>query len=271
MTEQIITHARISCGAPMAFGAVHGGRRPGLDLHRTSSNGTPSVSAGMSKERRPLRRRCKPISMVACRDVWLDRVPARLGSKEPWDAIRLPSICRTTSPTRFSSSASSRPTPSSPSPRPTASPMRFNRTLKEQIIHGSQVYRNFAELRAYRRASRLRRTLQCPVDREKNDYLSPESSSSGVARRDLNQSPPSKRQTCVQGTGCEYTGSPIFDFERPETVYGNIWGSGSGKGCTRETCNAIVNSEFTFVYILSSQNMPNFILVPVVFLRGYWE
>ena len=59
-------------------------------------------------------------------------------------------------PTRCSSSASSRPTPSSPSPRPTASPSRFNRTLKEQIIHG-RIYRNIAEPG---RRPRLRRTLK---------------------------------------------------------------------------------------------------------------
>ena len=47
--------------------------------------------------------------------------PARLGGW-PCGWITAPSICRTTSPTRSSSGASSRPTPSSPSPRPTASP-----------------------------------------------------------------------------------------------------------------------------------------------------
>ena len=55
-------------------------------------------------------------------------------------------ICRTTSPTRSSSGASSRPTPSSPSPSANGVAERFNRTLKEQIIHG-RIYRNIAELR----------------------------------------------------------------------------------------------------------------------------
>ena len=41
---------------------------------------------------------------------------------------------------------------------------RFNRTLKEQIIHG-RIYRNIAELRDAVRD--CRRTLQCPVDRRK--------------------------------------------------------------------------------------------------------
>ena len=48
---------------------------------------------------------------------------------------------------------------------------------------------------------RLRRTLQCPVDRRKERLPEPRSSSSGVARRDLNQAR-RVRQTCVQGTGC---------------------------------------------------------------------
>ena len=63
---------------------------------------------------------------------------------------------------------------------------RFNRTLKEQIIHG-RIYRNIAELPGCR--PRLRRTLQCPVDRRKERLPEPRSSSSGVARRDLNQGP----------------------------------------------------------------------------------
>ena len=57
---------------------------------------------------------------------------------------------------------------------------RFNRTLKEQIIHG-RIYR------AAGRRPRLRRTLQCPVDRRKERLPEPRSSSSGVARRDLNR------------------------------------------------------------------------------------
>ena len=66
---------------------------------------------------------------------------------------------------------------------------RFNRTLKEQIIHG-RIYRNIAELRDAVRG----RTLQCPVEKERLPR-----SSSGVARH-LNQAR-RVRQTCVQGTG----------------------------------------------------------------------
>ena len=79
---------------------------------------------------------------------------------------------------------------------------RFNRTLKEQIIHG-RIYRMTSALHrgAAGRRPRLRRTLQCPVDRRKERLPEPRSSSSGVARRDLNQAR-RVRQTCVQGTGC---------------------------------------------------------------------
>ena len=75
---------------------------------------------------------------------------------------------------------------------------RFNRTLKEQIIHG-RIYRNIAELRDAVRDFVELYNAQWIV--EKNGYLSPGSSSSGVARRDLNQAR-RVRQTCVQGTGC---------------------------------------------------------------------
>ena len=71
---------------------------------------------------------------------------------------------------------------------------RFNRTLKEQTIHG-RIYR----IADAGRRPRLRRTLQCPVDRRKERLPEPRSSSSGVARRDLNQAR-RVRQTCVQGT-----------------------------------------------------------------------
>ena len=58
------------------------------------------------------------------------------------------------------------------------------------------------------RRPRLRRTLQCPVDRRKERLPEPRSSSSGVARRDLNQAR-RVRQTCVQGTGCA---TSVFSF-----------------------------------------------------------
>ena len=99
---------------------VHGGRRLGLDLHPPSSIGTPSVSAGMSASAATASPPCSrsPWGLPGC---MARPRPARLGGW-PCGWITAPSICRTTSPTRSSSGASSRPTPSSPSPRPTASP-----------------------------------------------------------------------------------------------------------------------------------------------------
>ena len=130
--------------------------------------------------------------------------PARLGGW-PCGWITAPSICRTTSPTRSSSGASSRPTPSSPSPRPTASP-----TVQSHAEGTDHPWSHLPQHRgAAGRRPRLRRTLQCPVDRRKERLPEPRSSSSGVARRDLNQAR-RVRQTCVQGTGCA-TGSLVLE------------------------------------------------------------
>ena len=79
--------------------------------------------------------------------------------------------------------ASSRPTPSSPSPRPTASP-----TVQSHAEGTDHPWSHLPQHRgAAGRRPRLRRTLQCPVDRRKERLPEPRSSSSGVARRDLNQ------------------------------------------------------------------------------------
>ena len=56
------------------------------------------------------------------------------------------------------------------------------------------------------RRPRLRRTLQCPVDRGEERLPEPRSSSSGVAHRDVTQAR-RMRQTCVQGTGCDTAAS----------------------------------------------------------------
>ena len=64
---------------------------------------------------------------------------------------------------------------------------------------------------AAERRPRLRRTLQCPVDRGEERLPEPRSSSSGVARRDLNQAR-RVRQTCVQGTGCATPGNATRRF-----------------------------------------------------------
>ena len=75
---------------------------------------------------------------------------------------------------------------------------RFNRTLKEQIIHG-RIYRNIAELRDAVRDFVELYNAQWIV--EKNGYLSPAQARQAWHARDLNQAR-CVRQTCVQGTGC---------------------------------------------------------------------
>ena len=87
---------------------------------------------------------------------------------------------------------------------------RFNRTLKEQIIHG-RIYRNIAELRDAVRDFVELYNAQWIV--EKKRLPEPRSSSSGVARRDLNQAR-RVRQTCVQGTGCATVDRGYVDFAR---------------------------------------------------------
>ena len=196
MTVRSSLMPRTSCGAPMAFGCSRW-TTAGAGSSPPSSSGTPSVSAGMSASAATASPPCSrsPWGLPGC---MARPRPARLGGWPCGWITWAPSICRTTSPTRSSSGASSRPTPSSPEPQTSYGVAeRFNRTLKEQIIHG-RIYRNIAELRDAR--PRLRRTLQCPVDRRKERLPEPRSSSSGVARRDLNQAR-RVRQTCVQGTG----------------------------------------------------------------------
>ncbi len=71
------------------------------------------------------------------------------------------------------------------------------------------------------RRPRRRRTLQCPVDRRKERLPEPRSSSSGVARRDLNQAR-RVRQTCVQGTGCAtYFGGRMMQRRSGDTT--ELW------------------------------------------------
>ena len=132
-----------------------------------SSIGTPSASAGMCASEAtaspPFSR--SPWGLRGC----MPRPPPVRRGGWPCGWITAPSICRTTSPTRSSSGASSRPTPSSNSPRPTASPRVFNRTLKER-----------SSMAASTATSRSCGTPSAGVEQynaqwivEKNGYLSP--------------------------------------------------------------------------------------------------
>ena len=75
---------------------------------------------------------------------------------------------------------------------------RFNRTLKEQIIHG-RIYRNIAELRDAVRDFVELYNAQWIV--EKNGYLSP-AQARQAWHAAISIRPRRVRQTCVQGTGC---------------------------------------------------------------------
>ena len=140
--------------------------------------------------RRPLRRPAADLH-GACRAVWLDR--GRRGSGAGLaDGSRLPVSVETHD--HQPDQVLGHPWPSyafvAEPQIQQAFAERFNRTLKEQIIHG-RIYRNIAELRDAVRDFVELYNAQWIV--EKNGYLSPASSSSGVARRDLNQA----RRSCI--------------------------------------------------------------------------
>ena len=126
----------------------------------------------------------QPISMGLARLYASTSAGAAGGWPCGW--ITAPSICRTTSPTRSSSGASSRPTPSSNSPRPTAS-CREVQSHAQGTDHpcASTQHRGAAE-----RRPRVRRTVQCPVDRGEERLPEPRSSSSGVATPRCHSGPP---------------------------------------------------------------------------------
>ena len=128
----------------------------------TATIGTPSASAGMCA--RPFAA-LQPISMGLARLYDSTSVAAR------GLALRMDhgsSICRTTSPTRFWGIQPSYAFVAEPQTNGVAE--RFNRTLKEQIIHG-RIYRNIAELRDAVRDFVELYNAQWIV--EKNGYLSP--------------------------------------------------------------------------------------------------
>ena len=156
-----------SCGARTAFGCSRW-TTAGAGYSPPSSIGTPSASAGMCASEAtaspPFSR--SPWGLRGC----MPRPPPVRRGGWPCGWITAPSICRTTSPTRSSSGASSRPTPSSNSPRPTASPRgSIARSRNRSSMAASTA--TFAELRNAVRGFVEQYNAQWIV--EKNGYLSP--------------------------------------------------------------------------------------------------
>ena len=185
---------RTSCGAPMAFGCSRW-TTAGAGSSPPSSIGTPSVSAGMSASAATASPPCSrspwglPGCMARPRPARARGLALRMdhGSQYLSDHF--------TNQIKFWGIQPSYAFVAEPQTNGVAE--RFNRTLKEQIIHG-RIYRNIAELRD---AVRDFVEPTMPSGSSKERLPEPRSSSSGVARRDLNQAR-RVRQTCVQGTGC---------------------------------------------------------------------
>ena len=169
---------RTSCGAPMAFGCSR---------WTTADGSSPPSRWNAESGWHVWRGDCRPAADLhgACRAVWLDR--GRRGSGAGLADGSRRSICRTTSPTRSSSGASSRPTPSSPSPRPTASP------TVQSHAEGTIPWSHLA----------TSRSCGTPSATSSNSTM-PSGSSKRTARaRSSAWHPRSRRvRPCVQGTGC---------------------------------------------------------------------
>ena len=132
MTVRSSLMPRTSCGAPMAFGCSRW-TTAGARSSPPSSNGTPSVIGWHVCKRGYRFAALQPISMGLVGLYGLDR--GRRGSGAGLaDGSRLPVSVGTTSPTRSSSGASSRPYAFVAKPQTNGVAERYNRTLKEQII-----------------------------------------------------------------------------------------------------------------------------------------
>ena len=184
-----------SCAFAGRRSGVHGGRRLGLDIHRHRAIGTPSASAGMcaseAKASPPFSR--SPWGLLGC----MPRPPPvrRGGWPCGWITAQYLSDHFTNQIKFWGIQPSYH---SSNSPRPTS--------RREVQSHAQGTDHPWPHLPQHRGAAerrpRVRRTVQCPVDRGEERLPKPRSSSSGVAHRDVTQAR-RMRQTCVQGTGCD--------------------------------------------------------------------
>ena len=173
---------RTSCGAPMAFGSrwttAHRHRALDADVgwHVASATASPFSRS--------------PWGLEGCNTSNLRRCGSGVGLA---DGSRLPvSVGPLHQPDQVWGIQPSYAFVAEPQTNGVAE--RFNR--REGTDHP---WSHLPQHRGDAGRRRLRRTLQCPVDRRKERLPEPRSSSSGVARRDLNQAR-RVRQTCVQGT-----------------------------------------------------------------------
>ena len=148
-----------SCPEPhvghlMAFRVFTVDVRLGLDLHRRSSIGTPSVSrmACIARARRTASPALQAdLSIGACRAVWLDRYPCAARGLILCGWITAPSSLSDhyhQPDHRSVAGHPAVPTPIVAEPQTNGVAERFRsaHAMKEQIIHG-RIYRNIAELR----------------------------------------------------------------------------------------------------------------------------
>ena len=158
---------RTSCGAPMAFGCSRW-TTAGAGSSPPSSIGTPSVSAGMSASAGDRFAALQPISMGLAGLYGSTAAGGARGLALRMDHGSQYLSDHFTNQIMFWGIQPSYAFVAEPQTNGVAE--RFNRTLKEQIHPWSHLpqHRGAAGSRP-----RLRRTLQCPVDRRKNGYLSP--------------------------------------------------------------------------------------------------
>ena len=204
---------------------VHGGRRLGLDIHRHRALERRVRRLACVQARRPLRRPSADLH-GACEAVCLDlrRCGAGLALRMDHGSQYLSD--HFTNQIKFWGIQPSYAFVEQP---------QTKRRRREVQSHAQGTDHPWPHLPQHRGAAerrpRVRRTVQCPVDRGEERLPEPRSSSSGVAHRDVTQAR-RMRQTCVQGTGCDtvtcnvsHPHRPLMtqDRKRPECIAAVQW------------------------------------------------
>ena len=173
------------------------GRRLGLDIQPPSSIGTPSASAGMCASEAtaspPFSR--SPWGLRGC-------MPRPRAGAARGLALRMDHGSQDLSD-HFTNQIKFWEHPAVLRLRRTAPDQRRRREVQSHAQGTDHPWPHLPQHRgAAERRPRVRRTVQCPVDRGEERLPEPRSSSSGVAHRDVTQAR-RMRRTCVQGTGCD--------------------------------------------------------------------